>query len=308
MSLRDLNRRHLGLISVYATRYAVRGGAGLVFVLIVLFFGLMVANFVISPVEELKRLKEKETGREIDTEELLPDLVNFVEPGVAWFLDPPKGGDDEVEEEAKEWAAFLMHDRPALLSLILLVLTFTLPFLVGTGAFNQYSGDVGSRGIRYQLLRTERANIYFGRFIGTYLFCVLTLAFLVATIVLYVGLKLDVYSWGSILGWGFWGFVALAIVSMPYTALCGWVSSFVDSAFGSLCIVAVILGGVPFFAWVGSKTWEPASNVKYVLPWGVQEKLLHYETSQVVVAILACLGYTLVFLALGYRHFSKRDL
>ena len=55
MSLRELKGRHLKLVSLYSSLYAVRGGTGLVFVVITLIFGLTVANFVIKPVEDLQQ-------------------------------------------------------------------------------------------------------------------------------------------------------------------------------------------------------------------------------------------------------------
>ena len=54
--------------------------------------------------------------------------------------------------------------------------------------------------------------------------------------------------------------------------------------------------------------WQAAAYVKYLLPSGVQNHLLHPDWSHSLGAAGACAGYTLVFLFLGYRHFANRDL
>ncbi|MHC4819585.1 MAG: hypothetical protein ACYTF8_16190 [Planctomycetota bacterium] len=312
MSLKDLNPHHLRLVSTYATRYAVRGGTGLVFLLVVLTFGLLAAGAIITPVEDWKRTEEKRTGNDIPMGTYVSYLVDQARPAIEWAVGDPKAepsyADSGQAEEVRAWARYLLDERPALLSAVLLILVFAMPFLVVTGAFNQYSGDVATRGIRYQLLRTERANIYFGRFLGTVLYSALTMALLVLTIVCYMGLRLDIYTWGELLLWGLWGFLGLTIVCLPYVALCGWISGAIDSAFGSLTISAIIVGGVPLFALIGRWAWEPAGYVNYLLPWGLQNNLLHYRFTTVALAGLACLGYTAFFLAVGYRHFAKRDL
>lgn len=302
MSLKHLHSRDLRLVSLYSSQHAVRGGTGLVFLLLVLLTGLMIAHFVITPVEQ-----GREAGVGEDEAGAVDWFVRQARPTVEWMLGT--SDDDRAgQREAREWASYLLDERPALLSAVLIVLVFSLPFLVGTGAFNQFSGDVQSRGIRYQLLRTERANLFFGRFLGTAVYTALVLLVLLAVIVLYMGLKLEVYGWGELLLWGFLGFVAAAVVSLPYVALCSWVSAMVDSPLGSLVVAHAIIGFVPLIAAIGRKTWEPVAHVTHALPWGVQNHLLHPDPLTVLGAVAACVGYTALFLTFGYLVFARRDL
>jgi ABC-type transport system involved in multi-copper enzyme maturation permease subunit len=307
MSIRDLKRRHLGLIALYSTRYAVRGGTGLVFLLLVLVFGLFAANTLIEQVERL----ERSTGSTEEAKKQLADIVKVAKPLVEWAV----GGREDLpttSEEARAgrdpWATYLLEEKPALLSAILLILVFGLPLAIATGAFNQYSGDVSTRGIRFLLLRTERANLYFGRFLGMAAFTAFAIAIVLLIVVLYMGFALPYYGWGELLGWGAWGFVALVLLSLPYIAVCGWVSSGVDSPFGSLAICGLVVGGLPLLVLIAGLATDYADYASYLLPWGVQNRLLHFEPAQALLAALACLGYTAAFLALGYRHFSRRDL
>lgn len=312
MSLRDLNSRHLRLISSYSARYALRGGTGLVFLFLVLATGLFAAHALLSPVDIFKAEARKE-GQEMSSAEVVELLEEGAEPAIAWAIGRSTRGlsaeeEKVAESEAKIWAAYLLKTRPSLLSAVLLILLFSVPFLVATGTFNQFSGDVQSRGIRFQLVHTERTNIFLGRFLGTSIFCVIVMAFLIATIALFLGLKARIYPPGELVAWSVAGFLALALLTLPYVAVCSWISSAIDSPFGSLSICALVVGAVPAFAALGQATWQPLIHVKWLLPWGIQNDLLHHEPVRVAGAATACLLYTAVFLFLGQRNFSRRDL
>ena len=54
---------------------------------------------------------------------------------------------------------FLLREQPALLSVMFLILLALEPFMMGFGGFNQLSGDIANRGLRYLLLRTGRRPI-----------------------------------------------------------------------------------------------------------------------------------------------------
>jgi hypothetical protein len=321
MSLKNLNRKHLWLIGLYSARHAIRGGVGLVFILLTLTCGLMTAHIIITPVEQIRIQSAKETGREMPEEEIHTQLLDFARPAVEWVIggsassgESPSGkivSPEEAEKKrlaAEEWAAYLLDEQPALLSAVLLIMLFAAPFLVATGTFNQLSGDVQTKGLRFQLLHAARENLFLGRFLGSALFTVLTMVFLVVIVTVYLGINLDVYGFGTLIGWGLRGCAALLLVCLPYVAFCSWISCAVDSPFGSLTISSVVIGVVPLFALMGGVLWEPATAVNYVLPWGVQNHLLHPAPSHFFGAAAACLGYTAIFLFLGNRHFLKRDL
>ena len=300
MSLRELKGRHLKLVPLYSSRYAVRGGTGLIFVIIMLVFGLTVANFVIKPVEDIQQESQKQ---------VLQAIVSQAHPlAVRVLAGSPDAAAPSDIEETERWAAFLLQERPALLSAVFLVFILGLPFLVTMGAFNQLSGDVQSRGLRYQLVHTARVNIFLGRFLGVAVINTLGMALLIGTIVLYIGFKIHVYEWAALLGWGLHGFLAIAVVSLPYIALCSWISASINSPFASLTVSQLVIGFVPLLSLIGRNSWEPLAYVNYALPWGIQNNLLHPDASRVIVGTLGCLGYTAVFLHLGYHHFKKRDL
>ncbi len=326
MSLKTISVAHVRLISQYWTRFAVRSGSGLVYLLIVLIFGLSVANNLISPVEFLMVQQEKEMGHR-DPNAIQETIMTLGKPVVKFVLGTKSIGQvateaseepmmmmgpsmvpKEDKTEAGQWAMFLLQDRPALLSASLLILIFGLPLAISFLAFNQTTGDIQSRGLRYLLLRTERSNIFFGRFLGTAIFSTGVIAFLILTIVLYLGLKTRLYPVGDLLIWSIQGFYALSILMLPYIALCAMISACVSSQFLSLILAKLLIAGTLLFAVVGRFAWEPLKYIKWLLPWGWQNHLLHPSFTHWGCASLACLVYMAAFLMLGHRYFAKRDL
>jgi ABC-type transport system involved in multi-copper enzyme maturation permease subunit len=328
MNFRTLNARHIWLISLHWSRHAVRSGAGLVYLLIALTFGLSVAQMVIMPVEQMMTAQRRQMGKP-DLEAIRSTIISVGRPVTRFVLGLKSMEDLARESEVQErpgptntptqgpagngghldpWTSFLLEDRPALLSIIFLILVFGMPFAISFLAFNQVTGDIQHHGLRYLLLRTERGNIFFGRFLGTAAFSTAVMAVIVATITLYLGLRVRIYPPAALAVWATHGFVALALFMIPYIALCSIISASVDSPFLSLVVAKLIIGGVLLFAILGGLKWEAAKYVKYALPWGWQNHLLHPEPSHWLAAGLACLLYTAVFLMLGYTRFETRDL
>ncbi|MGW8370555.1 MAG: hypothetical protein ACWGPN_17980, partial [Gammaproteobacteria bacterium] len=213
-----------------------------------------------------------------------------------------------ADARTREWVEFVLVERPSLLSAILFIMLVGMPLLISFGAFNQTAGDIGSRGLRYLLPRTERVNIYYGRFLATVILAVVVQFLVIATIALYLGFKVQLYEGMAIVTWSLQGLLALIILSLPYIAVCAWVSAANDSAMVSLVISQLLIGGVVLTALLGQFIWEPVYLVNYLMPWGIQNHLLAPEASTVVLTIGGCLLYTAFYAWLGARKFRTRDL
>ncbi len=304
------NSRDVRLIATYSGRHAIRGGTGLVFVVVLLLGGLFIAHLIMTPLEQI-RIQAKREGQAVTDEQILAEIKRNARPLVGWVVggrqsDEPDDREAEVAKE--EWVDYLLEDQPALLTAVVLVLLYCTPFFVILGAFNLFSGDIQSRGLRYLLLRTERSNIFFGRYLGTVVFTIILFGLLFGVIIGYMGLKLDVYSWPALLFWGLRAWLAVTVLTFPYAALAAWISSAVDSPFGSLVISNLLVGSIPLFALLGKSNFEWLTYIVYLIPWGTTNGLLHYDLNRVVATIGASAIYSVVFLAFGYRYFAKRDL
>src|SRR5262245_53477242 len=109
-----LNLRHVGILMRSHAKYAVRGGSGLTFALIVIFLGLTVAGFLVDPVEGQLRDYEKKHGVSMDRNQAIENSVQWIaKPILAWWLGADKD-DPRV--------LYLLDDRPGLLSAMFLIL------------------------------------------------------------------------------------------------------------------------------------------------------------------------------------------
>lgn len=292
--------RHIRIVSNYWMRFSVRTGGGLMALFLVLITGLSVAHLFITPVEGLME-RAPELGH---TEGEAADAIARVAESeqirdvVQWIT-----GQDQGEVE------YLLREQPALLSVIWLMLLMFFPFVTAIGAFNQTSGDIGNRGLRYLLLRTERTNVYLGRSLGTLYFSTASLLLLMVLVLLYVGLKLNLYGFGELMGSGLQGTLALLFLSLPYIAMCGWLSSLFDSAFASLAICLLMVGGpIVAFKVIDAASRTDLEWLQRLLPWGWKYELLSGDIGTRLLAYGVMLGFTAFFMALGMRHFHRRDL
>jgi hypothetical protein len=307
-----LRPAHIRLIARTHVRYSLRSGSGVVFLVLAILTGLIVAAVVISPFEAYVKEQRKEfaearaagydqaneEARDAINKEVFETFIDKIgKPVIKKFT----GADDEQAE-------FLLFKKPALVSAFLVLMIFFLPFIVSLGAFNQTAGDISTKGLRYQLLRTERGNIFLGRLLGTYMFYLAVLAVLMFTVLMYLIAKAQFYPAGDVVLWMFQGFVAMALYALPWIALCAWISCIIDSAFGSLVISNIIMILWPVIAWKLGDTTEILGYTSYLMPWGYKFFLLDSSFGIVLGGCAAMLGFAALFTWLGLNHFNKRDL
>jgi len=301
---------HLKLIAAHSLRHAVRGGAGLVSIALTLLVGLGLAQCAIGPLEMVnKDLDRAEKAMERDGQAISADqraaaqeklnagVITAAGKAINWAIEP---SDSQLE--------YLVKEKPAMVSALLVLLFLATPFFACLGGFNQTSGDIGSKGLRFLLLRTERPNIFIGRFIGTFLFsaCVNLLLFLILAI--YMAAKVKVHSPGDMFLWTMQGYVRMMIFTLPYIALCAWISSAIDSPFLSLFASLMLVYLIPIFIGIASSSESAISYGQYITPWGFKYWLLEPLGPKFFGGIAAMLGFTGLFMWMGLSGFGKRDL
>ncbi len=300
-SLTGLRADHVGLIGRYFVRFSTRTGAGLMTVLLVLIVGLSIAAAFTVPLEATMSSSP-------DLGHTQGEAASAVDR-VARSSDFAKIAESVTGSDAAQ-VKYLLQRQPALLSGILLVLLMAFPFLTCLGASNQTSGDIGSRGLRYLLLRTERPNIYLGRLAGTFLFLAASIALLMLLLAVYIGVKFNIYPALDLLGWTLQGFVALLLICLPYVAMCAWMSALLESAFGSLAICLLVTGfPIVFLKLVVSSSGGGRNAwIERALPWGWKYDLLSGDVQTRLLAYAAMLAFTALFTGIGLYAFRRRDL
>ena len=248
-----LRKPHLHLIAGHSVRHGIRGGAGLVSLLLTLVLGLVLASVVVAPLEQAERMAATRGGDTAEvTAKVNAEVITIARKAIDWAVSP---SDAQLD--------YLTRDHPAMVSAILVLLFLVMPLLACLGAFNQTSGDIGTKGLRFLLFRTERPNIFVGRFIGTFLFGAVTFASLFAILALYMSLKVHVHAPGEMMLWLLQGYARLLVFSLPYVALCAWVSCSIDSSFGSLMVALLVAYLLPLLISIGSGINDGVHYLQY---------------------------------------------
>jgi ABC-2 type transport system permease protein len=292
--------QHLRLVAMQYATHAIRGGTGIVFTLVMLLACLVIASIWVGPMEGKQSMRARfgnVQGAAVSDEEIIHEAKARTFTLVAWATDH----DSKMEDH-------LTFQKPAAISATLMILLFAIPFLVCLGSFNQLSGDIQYKGLRYLLLRTERANLFLGRFIGTVLFTMMILAIFFLVLFLYMTFKARFYGVGEVALWLLQGYVAVVFFALPYIALCSWISASLNSPFLSLTSCELIAASVPVVVSLMTNTEPKFKYVGYIMPWPLKFELLHPNALHVLGAMGVMLAFTGLFVVLGLLTFQRRDL
>lgn len=297
-----IRRPHLKLVATHSVRNSLRGGSGLIAILATLVIGLVMASIAVAPLEAADRVAAQQPNmaaadKAVAKTSAEHEAAQITTKVMGWAIG---ASSDQMD--------YLANDKPGLISALLVLLAFVTPLFACLGAFNQTSGDIASKGLRYLVIRTERANIFFGRFLGTALFTVAVLAGLFVILGIYCALKIDVYSTSAMLLWLGGGYLRLVALSLPYVALCAWISGSIDSPMGSLAVSLLLTYMWPLIVFVGSASTPAVAYAQYATPWGFKWWLFAPSVLEVGGAVLIMLGFTALLLWVGGRHFDRRDL
>ncbi len=286
------------LVASFGWRHALRGGSAVLYLLTLLGGGLMIAAAFINPVESLlhdSKPRAAERAAEMLRSGMAVDAIGWIT------------GASEATCE------YFVKEQPTLQSAILLMLLAFMPFFACMGGFNQTAGEIGSKGLRFLLLRTDRRSLFLGRFMAALVFSTIGLLVLTVVTTLYLAWKLDLYSTPALLWWGVQGTLALWLVMLPHLAATAWLSASLDSALAafslSMAVVSVpiaLLKGIEIA--VEKLSDHKIAWIERFMPWGWKYELLDPAWDTRLIASAMMLVFTVVFLAGGLRRFQGRDL
>ena len=302
MSEYSIRPDHVRLIAREQVRHSLRGGAGVVFLVMALLVGLLCAGIYTSFVETIMTSAEFVELRDADpsagklADKFVEEFGNKV---VAWMV--------RGEPRADQLQAFLVQ-KPAVVSVFMLTFFLLLPLLVVLSSFNQMAGEIGNRGLRYILLRTERVNLFLGRFVGTYLFTAIVLAGVMAIVWLYLILNFEIYSRGEVTAWMARGTLVTVLFALPHVAICSWVSTLFGSRFGALAMCYGMIAGIPIVVAVLASKMDALDYAWFAVPWGHKYAMLDPSWGHALLSMAAMIGFTALFVFLGARFFQRRDV
>ncbi|WP_426751603.1 ABC transporter permease [Myxococcus sp. Y35] len=187
---------------------------------------------------------------------------------------------------------------------------FFLPAYIALMGFDQISGEVGPRSMRYLTVRARRSSVLLGKF--------LTQATLLLGLVLIIDLAIFVYARVANPDFGFatmalnllkfW--LAAIVFSLAYVALTTLCSSLFRSPAVSLVFNFILLFVFWLMDTIGRASGDTGSLrfLRYLSPSYYAGDLLHPGLAQFGASGAAYAGFALVFLVAAYGILRARDL
>lgn len=288
--------KEIGVIWSAELRRAVRSGRTVVLLGLYGLFSallLLVVGAITRSVRQQVEQVASSSGQEVDTSAALAEA----QKGLLGFLFD----NDAAMVEA-------LSQLPMVVLVVFKLTLFFLPAYIVLMGFDQVSGEVGPRSIRYVTLRARRSSVLLGKF--------LTQATLLLGLVLVVDLAIFVYAKVTTPEFGlglmalsllrFW--VAAVVYSLAYIALTTLCSTLFRSPGVSLVFNFIVL----FVFWmvdvIAGNLAAPANSLRYLSPSAYSMELLHPQLAPFAVSALAYAGFALLFLGAAHLTLRTRDL
>ena len=190
------------------------------------------------------------------------------------------------------------------------VTLFFLPAYIALMGFDQISGEVGPRSMRYLTVRARRSSVLLGKF--------LTQATLLLGLVLIIDLAIFVYAGVAAPDFGFASMVlnllkfwlAAIVFSLAYVALTTLCSSLFRAPAVSLVFNFILLFVFWLMDTIGRVSGETGSLrfLRFLSPSYYAGDLLHPGLAQFGASGAAYAAFALVFLVSAYGILRARDL
>jgi ABC-2 type transport system permease protein len=233
-----------------------------------------------------------------------------------------------IEQGRTGLLGFLFSSDPSAIAalaqipvVVLVVFRLTLIFLplyIALMGFDQLSGEIGPRSIRYLLVRAPRSSIVLGKFLGQATVLVGLVAVIDACILLYARVTHPDFSTPLALLTLLKLWAAAIVFSLAYLGITSFCSALFRSPAVSLVFNVVLL----FTFWLIETTGAHAelsaklvstsptalAYLRYLSPSHYSAELLHPAFSHFAPSALAFAGFAMVFLAAAYAVLRERDL
>jgi len=300
---------------------AVRSAKAIILLALYLMFTAMVLLGLAYAFRQLQSSIDEQLalqGASIDAAQPLIDQQK--NSFVGWLF-----GDDEALRES-------LVKVPLIVLLTFKITLYFLPLYIAVIGFDQISGEIGPRSIRYLTVRARRSSILWGKYLSQ--------ATLLGGLVLVVDVAvIGVARWltptfqvGTMAGTFLKCWVAATVFSLSYVALSTLCSSLTRSPAVSLILNIFTLFGL----WLVNKVGEGAAAsiaqeaarakqagveaeapsrivsaltwLQYLSPSHYSDNLLHPHFLKFLGSTAIYAGFAAVFLACGYAVLRRRDL
>ncbi|RYZ38608.1 MAG: ABC transporter permease [Myxococcaceae bacterium] len=280
-------------------RRAVRSGRALVLLGLYSMFSalvLLVVGFVTRELQNQVNEKLMEAGADTEATSRAADQM---QQGVLGFLT----SNDTAMMEA-------LSQVPIVVLIVFKITLFFLPAYIALMGFDQVSGEVGPRSIRYLTVRARRSSVLLGKFLSQAtlllgLVLVIDLAIFVYARILNPDFAIGVLAANLLKFWG-----ATIVFSLAYVALTTLCSSLFRSPAVSLVFNFILL----FVFWLMDSVGRAVADtslvrfVRYLSPSYYSGNLLHPKLAEFAGSGAAYAAFAAIFLVGAYGVLRARDL
>jgi ABC-2 type transport system permease protein len=213
---------------------------------------------------------------------------------------------------------------PLVLLVVFKMSLFFVPLFAGIMGFDQISGEVGPRSIRYLTVRSRRSSVMFGKFLAQTTILAGLMLIVDAALCLYALFSEADFSGSQMLLTlaRFW--LSAVVFSLAYLALTSFSSAIFRQPAVSLVFNIIALFGIWLVAFIGeffrlepnpdlppelaSQMVSKVAYLRYASVWHYSADLLHPKFEHFGVAGLAHLGFAAFFMGCAYWVLRGRDL
>ena len=214
-----------------------------------------------------------------------------------------------VEQLTRSGMPLPTRDMPLAVLAVFYLSLFFLPVYVALMGFDQVSGEVGPRSMRYLTVRARRTSVVLGKFLAQ------TTVLLGLVLVLDLGLCL--YTAVSTPGLGvgslvlhllkFWlASTAFSLAFLALTSLCSSLTT--TPAVSLIANLAVLMVSLLLWMTALMDADKPLRALRYLSPLRYSTRLLSPEPEQWGVSMAAYAVFTLVFLGGALQGLRTRDV
>ncbi len=225
------------------------------------------------------------------------------------------------DDQLLEWLSAM----PLVLFVVFKLTMVFAPLFIALMSFDQISGEIGPKSIRYLVVRVKRSSILIGKFAAQ---ATLASGLLVLCTVMMVAVAKVLNADFTLLAAVTVGLklcVVLVVFALAYLGLSSLCSAVTRQSGVSLVLNVILLFVIWSMSFIGNLVRLPGEEaafgslasikgeswvgyMRYGSVWNFGQDLLHPEPARFLSAAMVHLGFALVFLGLAHLALRRRDL
>ncbi len=289
-----MNFREAKVVARFDYRNLVRSAPGVTFLILYLYTAITLGSWL---AEQLRADKYFPPNSGVSAAQAQHYMNTFLVGVVKWFL----GGNSEAVN-------FLVFDRPIAMSAFFLFSLLLMPILVQFLSFNQVSGYVSRKSIRYIIPKTGRLELYLGLFTSNLTFFSLVSGALTAVMTVGWMLVGSEVGTGMVVGYSLRIFIAVWLSCLPIMAMMSMVAALTGSPVATVFLGAGAYGLLDIAGHFASQQTPYGEILYWILPLQVKYWFVYPGVGRFLAASALMIVYTAAFLTLGWVFLKRRNL